>query len=138
MVVATLAVVYDIDPIEECITRRPEPVYAYTRLPDVLRLSHLGARISGDASGVTEFHTGCSDVGDQDLACLAEWPSLTDVSLYSPRLTGNVLKYLRPCTKLGRLRLHIGELGAHSFEPLRELPCLTSLTIGGRTDAAGG
>ena len=56
------------------------------------------------------------------------------VALYSPRLTGDVLKYLHSCTKLRRLRLHIGELNAHSFEPLRELPCLTSLTIGGRTD----
>ena len=46
VVVATLAAVYYIDAIEERITRRPEPVYAYTRLPYVRRLSRLLVRES--------------------------------------------------------------------------------------------
>jgi hypothetical protein len=107
------------------------PPQAYVSLPDVVRLSKLGMRISGVGNSVTDVSTDGRPVRDEDLACLAKWSGLKFVDFYGPQLTGSVLQYLPTDSHLDSLSVLIPGLDDRSLAYLSNLQSLSALKICG-------
>jgi internalin A len=116
--------------------------YPWQSWPDVVRLSdRFGIVVLGDDSGPTRVvarrrSRGHYDrLNDQELACLANWPSLLRVHIRYDDVPATMLQHLRPCTKLECLDFITWDksgFDGRDIEPLEGMKNLRDLTLVGR------